>query len=1232
MKRLIGLIVCILTCAIVKAQINIDTTSKRIEDSLAVILNPEDTIVSRVVLIGDAGALVNGEQPVIAAVRKHIPLNEKTTVVFLGDNLYRVGLPDEQSVYYQEARSALDTQVNLVNRTPARAYFIPGNHDWDNGGPGGWAAVLRQQRYIDAISNETIQFHPKEGCPGPVAVDISDSVVLVMMDSHWWLHSNDKPGIESDCPQKTKAEVLVELEDILVENHRKLVLFAVHHPFISNGIHGGYFTWKQHLFPFTDLRKYLYIPLPGLGSIYPISRSVFGTPQDLPHPLYVDLISRVSDVLKTHPHVLHVAGHEHNLQYFTDSGAHYIISGSGCKKTRVEDGRNSQYVSARLGFATLEISTNNNVKLSFYEVEPDSFTLAFQRDIMNFTSLPPIEDTVARTVVLQEYRDSVLAPASLQYRKSGPMRRLILGNNYRSEWSTPVMFREFNIQKEKGGFKITGRGGGKQTKSLHLVDRTGSEWVLRTLDKDPELAIPQNFRGGAAQDVVQDMISASYPYAHLVVPGLARAVNVTQASPEIYFVPDDPALGYYRQLFANKIAYLERKDPVPAGINTRSTFKVINKLLDEDDHVIDQKEVLKARLLDILIGDWDRHMDQWKWAVLDTGKGKIYHPIPKDRDMAFFNSDGLAMDWATRRRLPFMRGFKYDIHKINWMGFSARDFDRFFMNALEEDDWSQTIKEFTTQMTDSAIHSAVRRLPREIYPLSGDTIISKLKARRGKLYDEGMTYYRFLAREVNITGSNKQEFFNVIGTDTGTWVKVHARSSEGDTNMLVYDRLFDNKLTKEIRLYGFNGDDVFNVSGKKGMRVRLIGGKGIDTFRVDGSIKTFVYDVNTEPNQLLSGSRTKNRMESDPLVNRYDIYEFEYDSRKFPKVNFGFNSEDGLMVGLGFERRTHGFRSEPFESDHSLRTLYSFFDNAYNIRYRGTFNHLFRKYDLLINSELYNPVLNNFFGLGNETVRDPETPMYYYRVRYKYLAYDLQVRKRMFGHKFAVAAGPSFYHYWMREEDNRGRIMDQPEVQGFDSSSVFGLKTYVGGKIDMIINNLNHEFNPTRGVFWDTELRYFAGLNNNSVPLFRLQSDMTVYASLANYQRLLAVLRIGGGHIFSDNFEFFQALNLGANNFLRGFRKNRFSGSSLAYASIELRYRLKTIRSPILPGSFGLVAFDDIGRVWVRNESSKVWHNAFGGGVYYMPFDLFNIAITVASSEEETLFNFTAGARLSLYF
>jgi hemolysin activation/secretion protein len=128
------------------------------------------------------------------------------------------------------------------------------------------------------------------------------------------------------------------------------------------------------------------------------------------------------------------------------------------------------------------------------------------------------------------------------------------------------------------------------------------------------------------------------------------------------------------------------------------------------------------------------------------------------------------------------------------------------------------------------------------------------------------------------------------------------------------------------------------------------------------------------------------------------------------------------------------------------------------------------------------------------------------------------------------------------------------------------------------------------------------------------------------------VLRLGGGHIFSNDFEYFQAMNLGANNFLRGFRKNRFSGHSLAYGSLEFRIRLFDSKNYVIPGQVGLVVFNDVGRVWYRGESSRKWHYAYGGGFYLVPYNMVLVSATIAFSNEKPVFNFTIGTKLNLTF
>lgn len=1196
----------------------------------------KDTVQARIVFIGDAGSLQKGKHPVVDAVERNIQLDSNTTIVFLGDNLYTWGLPDDTYSNYVVARSILDSQVTIAGKSGAKVYFIPGNHDWAREGPDGWEAVIRQERYIDAVGNKNVKYYPEDGCPGPVEVPLSKDVVLIIFDSQWWLHQFDKPGVESDCQCKTESEVLNVLDDMVNRNSKKLILFACHHPFKSYGIHGGYYTLKQHIFPFTDAKRNWYIPLPLIGSIYPITRSVFGTIQDLPHPLYQNMIRELENVLQQHNNVIFVAGHEHNLQFIKDSNYYYIVSGSGTNKTRVSKSKKELFAAAENGFATLEISKNDNVRARFYTVFGDSVNKAYDSVVFNFGKLVAVEekkDTIKKAVPGVPFKDSIVAAIDTVYNNAGGLHRLMLGNNYRKEWATPVHLKVFDISKEKGGFTISSLGGGKQTLSLRLRDKNGREWVLRTINKNPEKAIPEMLRSTIAKDIIQDMVSAQHPYAPLAVPEFAKAINVTVASPTYYYVPDDPAFGIYQKRFANNVCLLEEREPTLDKTDTKSTQKVIDNLYEDNDNRIDQNEVLRARLLDMYIGDFDRHYDQWRWGTKDTGKGKVYYAIPRDRDAAFFYSNGFFVKVAARRLLPFLKDFRDDIPVVNWLNWSARDFDRVFLNRLDKNVWANTISDFQKNITDTVIKTAVSKMPPEI-TVDGTTITRKLQNRKQDLPRKALKYYDFLSKNVNVVGSNQKEYFKITSTDSnGLEVKVFKRKKENDSVSLMYQRVFDPHETKEIRLYGLNDDDIFEIdqNASSKIKVRIIGGKGNDTFNINGHVRNFIYDLDTKENYISNSSRSRVRTSPNPNVNDYNYTNFKYNLFRYPGFVLGYNAEDKLMVGGTFMARTYGFRKEPYATQQRVSAFYALKDQAYNIRYTGEFNNVLGKNDIVVNSQFYNPVLNNFFGLGNETSFNDSLGIRYYRVRYKYVETNVMLRRR-FNPILQISIGPVLYHYWNKYEDNKGKILGKPSLIGLDSANIYSRKTYAGGTVSILVNNLDNVLLPTRGINWNTAFTALGGLSDASKPFTKLTSDMAVHAAITDPARVVVVLRVGGGHIFSKQYEYFQALNLGANNFLRGFRKNRFSGNSLLYGSIELRVKLFTSTSYIIPGDVGIIAFNDVGRVWVKGEDSKKWHDSYGGGLYFTPFNYVLISAGVGFSKEEQLFNFSLGTKFNITF
>jgi hypothetical protein len=738
-----------------------------------------DSIQARIIVVGDAGSFkkdANGKNwhPVIDAIKKTIPIDEKTTVIFVGDNLYYTGLPNEQLPSYDIRRAVLDTQALIAKDTKAKVYFMPGNHDWNRMGPGGWEAIKREQRYIDGEA-PNVQFYPKDGCPGPQEVSINNDITLIIIDSQWWLQPYEKPGIESDCGAKTKEEVLSQLDDILARNTQKLVIFACHHPYKSYGIHGGYYTIKQHIFPFTEMKPNLYIPLPVIGSIYPITRSVFGTAQDLHAPQYENMWRDLQNVLKKYPNVIYIAGHEHNLQLIKDSSSYYLISGAGTNRTRVSQNKQHLLFGARqYGFAELQVSKNKNVNYSIYTVDGDSIKRAYDSTLVNFAQSSKLAtSSVQKATVLAPFKDSIVAEIYPEYANVSSTHKFFLGDNYREEWAQPVVTKVLDIRKQLGNFKIESFGGSKESQTIRLTDSNNKEWELRTVNKDPEKSLPENLRSSVSKRVVFDLISSLHPYAALTIPPMANAINVPVAQPSYYFVPDDPAFGLYKDKVANKVALLEKHDASIEGSDTKSTAKIINKMISDNDDRIDEQEVLRARLLDMLVGDWDRHFDQFRWGTLDTGKGKLYYTIPRDRDQAYFNSDGLLVRIAASQSLPYLRGFTANIRRLKWLNWEARDFDRFFLTQLNENDWKLALDSFKLKETDSVLETAVQKLPREIYILDSATLLNKLKTRRDELPSKGLHYYHYLSKYVNVVGSNDREYVRVFEQNDSLAVNVY---------------------------------------------------------------------------------------------------------------------------------------------------------------------------------------------------------------------------------------------------------------------------------------------------------------------------------------------------------------------------------------------------------------------------------------------------------------------------
>ena len=315
------------------------------------------TVAVELFLIGDAG-LPNAEgEPVLLALERMLRRNPaRSLVIFLGDNLYPSGLPDSAAPYREEGERIIQSQMKVVENAGARGMFIPGNHDWDAGGPLGWQKVVRQERFIDREEDEQISFVPSYGCPGPEVFDLGQAVRLVVLDTQWWLHQGPKPqGSSTPCAAGSRAEVEAALAAALRDTDGLPVVVLGHHPLESGGHHGEYFEWPHYL-----------------SAPFSVARMVGFADQDITSPRYRGMRKALRRAFRENPPLVYAAGHEHNLQVLSGRGARYnLVSGGGIfgHVTPLRTIRRTRYAREASGFMRLSVLRNGRVRLGVVVVD-----------------------------------------------------------------------------------------------------------------------------------------------------------------------------------------------------------------------------------------------------------------------------------------------------------------------------------------------------------------------------------------------------------------------------------------------------------------------------------------------------------------------------------------------------------------------------------------------------------------------------------------------------------------------------------------------------------------------------------------------------------------------------------------------------------------------------------------------------------------------------------------------
>ena len=1196
------LVLLITSCATSKMRVATDHSSEILRESL---------MTHRFFVVG--GAMDSESQDVLAALQIELQkeTSEEKHLIFIGDNV-QVKKKDTITVKEQ-----LDRQITLLKTTGIKGYMVPGNREWGFNGVKGLEFI---EDYLeDKLQREDV-LTPNNGCPLE-SIDISEDIQLITIDSQWYIEDWDKrPGFNDKCDIKSREKLLSELKGELKKNANKFIVLAMHHPVFTNGIHGGKFSGRDHLFPLGG-----HIPVPGIASLITEIRSQ-GAPsvQDRFSKQYRTLAEEVTHMLSEPKlRVLVVSGHEKNLQYIEEGLIKQSISGSVSDGKPASLGDNGLFSYGGNGYHSVEIYKDGSVWIRFYSITSEGTSeVRFQKKI--FDPTPKIDPSAFPTSFPKTMTASVYKKEEVD---KSEFFKSFWGNHYRAVYGTPVEAQVAVLDTLYGGLEVVRPGGGHQTRSLRLVTKSGKEYNMRALKKSAVQFLEttafkgvdgeQYFSNTLTEDLISDFYTAAHPYGAFAIPELAKSAEIYYTKPKLYFVPKQKRLGKYNDDYGDQL-YMIVERPTD-DFNGRkhfgnpddieSTDDVLSKLREDEDYRIDEQSYIRARIFDMLLGDWDRHSDQWRWSVFEDADGtKVFEPIPRDRDQVFANFDGAFLS-SLRNVMGGVNQFGVygpTINDIAWFNKAGIKLDRALIKRSDEAVWLSEARFLQNAMTQETLDRAFSSLPEAVQDSTLLEIKNHFMGRKANLVDIVANYYKTFIKFQMLTGTDKDDHFDVTRFPNGvTNIKAY-RIKDGEKGALLFDRTFRSDETEEIWLYGLDDKDVFRVEGKGDheILIRIIGGQEKDSYDVRYGKKIKIYDSNTKESEVESRGGAHFRFTDFYEANIYN-YQKEPSSSGSISISSEYDPDDGTTISVGYSKERVDFITNPFGQRFGFNIDYSFLTKGVDLHLEKTFAAIFKDYNFVLEGRFTSDQFTeNFFGFGNETENFDDT-----------LGIDFN---RVGVSRYNAAMGVE------RESDYGSFFQVKFEIESvnlLDVATALNISRkrnfYLMPQATYRYQNYNDTNFVTRGMLFSIRGGGIDSFNDDTLTAF-LDSKIEFYNSISQDDRLVLRTAAQTQLTFGDRPVFFQSPTLGANNGLRSFRKDRFTGDQSLAGSADVKYNFRKIKTALFPIDLSVYGGFDTGRVWIMEEDSTLWHYSYGGGLNASYTDALKGAVSVFTGEEGT--------------
>jgi hypothetical protein len=798
------------------------------------------------------------------------------------------------------------------------------------------------------------------------------------------------------------------------------------------------------------------------------------------------------------------------------------------------------------------------------------------------------DENVATRTIMTEI-DTAL---SGRYRAGG-VHRFLFGTRYRSLWTTPVRVPVLDLGTFSGGLQAVERGSGVQAGSLRLLDAEGREYVLRAADADAASSLPPELQGTLVSRLFQDQISAVHPFGALVADRLGGAVGLPRLLPRLVVVADDPALGEFREDFAGLVGYL-LEHPTAGFREVISTETLLRRRREQPDEWVDACRYLTARLLDILLGDWDRRRSQWRWGRND--RGSAWQPIPRDRDYVFSQYDGLVPALVRAGPAPHFVRFGEGRLPVAGLVWSSRDLDREILPRLGWPAWDSVATAVQARLTDAAIDSAVAEMPPGVPEPSRSWLAATLRARRARLPDAARRFYLSLAAEADLHATDAAERITTAGEPNGA-VQVHIAGPGAGSRVA---RHFEPSETREVRIYAHGGADTVITRGGAGrVRVRVIGGEGADVVRRAGG-----------PNIHLEQDGADWR----PLPREEDLPPpRDWGGRTTFLPFVATHADAGLVVGGHMTHMDYGFRKLPFASRTTVKTAFGTTSGRPGLAVGTIIQTASPWLRFAIAAKVSGIEVLRFYAPGNESIEAEDRDFHTVRNWQVELAPTLEVTA---GPGLTFGLGPRMRY--LDSELSADRLIGSARPYGGGEFGELGARAYARWDL------MGVPANPRRGLLLE--------VGGDLVPAVwdAEESFSSAYAAAATFISLrpgwspTLHLRVGGRQVWG-RYPYFEAARLGGGGSIRGYSTGRFLGDASVFGQAEIRVPLGPVKL-IVPGRIGVLGLADAGRVFLEGETSDVWHGAVGGGVWFEWLGGAKVfSLAVAQGSERTTLTFRTG-------